>query len=58
LAALLKYVPLSQVMFGTDYPYVKVTDNAADLMRAGLSPDQLKAIDRENALSLLPRLKA
>jgi predicted TIM-barrel fold metal-dependent hydrolase len=57
LAALLNYVPLSQVMFGTDYPYVKVTDNAADLMHAGLTGAQLKAINRDNALSLFPRLK-
>jgi predicted TIM-barrel fold metal-dependent hydrolase len=57
LVALLKYVPLSQVMFGTDYPYVKVTDNASDLMHAGLSDAELKAIGRDNALRLLPRLK-
>jgi len=56
LAALLKYVPLSQVMFGSDYPYVKVTDNAADLMGAGLASAELKAIEAENALRLL-RLK-
>jgi predicted TIM-barrel fold metal-dependent hydrolase len=58
LAALLKYVPLSQVMFGTDYPYVKVTENAADLTGAGLPSAELKAIEAENALRLLPRLKA
>jgi predicted TIM-barrel fold metal-dependent hydrolase len=57
LAALLKFVPLSQVMFGTDYPYVRVTDNAADLLGAGLGSAELKAIEAENALRLLPRLK-
>jgi predicted TIM-barrel fold metal-dependent hydrolase len=58
LASLLKFVPLSQVMFGTDYPYVKVTENAADLMAAGLASTELKAIEAENALRLLPRLRA
>jgi predicted TIM-barrel fold metal-dependent hydrolase len=58
LAALLKYVPLTQVMFGSDYPYVKVTENAADLAGAGLSGAELKAIETENALRLLPRLRA
>jgi len=58
MAALLKYVSLSQVMFGTDYPYVKVTDNVSDLLHAGLTDAQIKAIDRDNALRLLPRLKA
>jgi predicted TIM-barrel fold metal-dependent hydrolase len=57
LAALLKYVSLSQVLFGTDYPYVKVTDNVADLMAAGLSDADRNAIETENALRLLPRLK-
>jgi predicted TIM-barrel fold metal-dependent hydrolase len=56
LAALLKYVPVSQVLFGTDYPYVKITENAADLTGAGLASTELKAIERENALRLLPRL--
>jgi len=58
LAALLKYVPLSQVLFGSDYPYVSVTENVADLSKAGLSAAELKAIERENAVALMPRLKA
>jgi predicted TIM-barrel fold metal-dependent hydrolase len=58
MAALLKYMPLSQVMFGTDYPYVTVTENVGDLLKAGLPPDQLKAIEYENAQRLFPRLKA
>jgi predicted TIM-barrel fold metal-dependent hydrolase len=58
LTALLKYVPISQVVFGTDYPYVTVEENVGDLLNAGLSAADLKAIDTENALRLIPRLKA
>jgi predicted TIM-barrel fold metal-dependent hydrolase len=58
MTALLKYVPISQVLFGTDYPYVTVEENVGDLLKAGLSAAELKAIDNENAKRLIPRLKA
>jgi predicted TIM-barrel fold metal-dependent hydrolase len=58
MAALLKYVPVSQVLFGTDYPYVSVTENVSDLAKIGLSPDDLKAIETDNAARLVARLKA
>ncbi len=58
MAALLKLVPLTQVMFGTDYPYVSVTENVADLSKAGLSEAELKAIETDNAVRLIPRLRA
>ena len=57
IAALLKFASISQVLFGTDYPYVSVVENANDLMKAGLSAADLKAIENENALRLMPRLK-
>jgi predicted TIM-barrel fold metal-dependent hydrolase len=57
MAALLKFVPSSQVMFGSDYPYVSVTENMDDLLKAGLSPADLKAMESETALRLMPRLK-
>jgi predicted TIM-barrel fold metal-dependent hydrolase len=56
MAALLKYIPISQVMFGTDYPYISVTENVGDLLKAGLSTADLKAIESENAKKLIPRL--
>jgi predicted TIM-barrel fold metal-dependent hydrolase len=57
MAALLTFVPVAQVMFGTDYPYVSVTDNVSDLLGCGLTAAQLKAIDNDNAMRLMPRLK-
>ena len=57
LAALLKLVPVSQVTFGTDYPYFAMTQ-IADLRSAGLPETDLNSICRDNAMRLVPRLKA
>lgn len=58
LAALLKIAPISQLMFGSDYPYVKITENKKDLLSSGLKPADIHAIARDNALRLMPSLKA
>ena len=58
MAALLKYVPISQVLFGTDYPYVSVTENVSDLGKIGLAAGDLKAVERDNAIRLIARLRA
>jgi 6-methylsalicylate decarboxylase len=56
MAALLKLVPVSQVLFGSDYPYLTVRQNLDSMAQIGLSEADLRAIDRENAITLLPRL--
>jgi 6-methylsalicylate decarboxylase len=58
MAALLAYVPVSQVMFGTDYPYVTTEDNLRSLRSNGLSQADLIAIERGNAQRIIPRLRA
>lgn len=58
MAALLKLVPASQVVFGTDYPYVPVDTQAAALGRLGLSGSDIQAIESGNAKNLIPRLRA
>jgi predicted TIM-barrel fold metal-dependent hydrolase len=58
LASLLKLIPVSQVVFGTDFPYRTAADHVKGLAEYGFSASDLQAIDRENALRLLPRLKA
>ena len=58
LASLLKLVPVSQVLFGTDYPFRTSADHVKGLAEYGFSASDLRAIDRDNALRLLPRLKA
>jgi predicted TIM-barrel fold metal-dependent hydrolase len=58
MSALLAYIPTSQVMFGTDYPYLTVGENAEALRGFGLAPADLQAIETGNAIRLMPRLKA
>ncbi|HXP93584.1 MAG TPA: amidohydrolase family protein [Candidatus Binatia bacterium] len=58
MAALLDYVPISQVMFGTDFPYVSVDENVSGIHKCGLSNAQLAAISRDNAMRLMPRWRA
>ena len=58
IAALLKYVPIAQVLFGSDHPYVSDADNMADLKSCGLSTREMNAILYENAERLVPQLKA
>lgn len=52
MTALLDLVPVSQVMFGTDYPYSPSTDTVTGLAGAGLRPDVAAAIARRNAARL------
>jgi predicted TIM-barrel fold metal-dependent hydrolase len=56
MAALLELVPLSQVLFGSDYPYLTVAQNFDDLGKCGLSEAQRHAIESGNTLQLLPHL--
>jgi predicted TIM-barrel fold metal-dependent hydrolase len=55
-----KLVPVSHILFGTDYPLgggssVAVAKGLID--NGGFSASELHAIDRDNALELMPRLK-
>ncbi|HXJ77252.1 MAG TPA: amidohydrolase family protein [Candidatus Methylomirabilis sp.] len=58
LASLLKLVPVSQVLFGTDFPFRTSVDHVRGLADYGFSAADLQAIERGNAVRLLPRLKA
>lgn len=57
MAALLKLVPVSQVTYGTDYPYFGF-DQINALRQLGLSESDLAAIESGNAKRLIPTLKA
>src|SRR5712691_91164 len=58
IAALLKMVSISQVMYGTDYPFRPGSEVNQGIAAYGFSAADIRAIERENALGLLPRLKA
>jgi predicted TIM-barrel fold metal-dependent hydrolase len=57
LDALLRLVPPSQMLFGTDYPYRPTSDATEGLAAHGFSPADLRAIERDNTLRLLPGIK-
>jgi 6-methylsalicylate decarboxylase len=56
LGPLMRIVPSSQIVFGTDFPYRTSLEHVAGLSGCGLSSAQLTAIGRTNALRLVPRL--
>jgi predicted TIM-barrel fold metal-dependent hydrolase len=58
IAALTKFVPPSQILFGTDYPAEPIESTVNELPKSELSPETRYAIDRGNAERLFPRLKA
>ena len=58
MSALTKVVPISQILFGTDYPARTLAEHVKGLKECGvLGPKELQQIDRENALALLPRFR-
>ena len=57
LAALMKIVAPSQVLFGTDFPFRDGAEEIGGLAEFRFRPDELRAIERDNALKLLPALK-
>jgi predicted TIM-barrel fold metal-dependent hydrolase len=46
-------VGTSQIVFGTDHPFGNSANIAAALQKVGLTEDELRGIDRENALKIL-----
>jgi len=59
LASLTKLVAPTQILFGTDFPFLTAKATAAGLREVGLfSTSELQAIERGNAAQLMPRYKA
>jgi predicted TIM-barrel fold metal-dependent hydrolase len=56
LGALAKLIPVSQIVYGTDYPYRSGIDHTQGVS-ATFSGADLAAIDRDNVVRLIPRLK-
>jgi predicted TIM-barrel fold metal-dependent hydrolase len=55
LASLTRLIPVSQILFGTDFPYRTGIDHVKGLADFGFNAGDLQAIDRDNAARLLPR---
>ncbi|MBV8777760.1 MAG: amidohydrolase [Alphaproteobacteria bacterium] len=55
MAALLKFVPASQVLFGSDYPYYSLEENVGLLAELPLTQAERQAINRGNAARVMPR---
>jgi len=53
IAALTSYVPSTQILFGTDFPYLTIGQNLDGLRKLGLSAEQMTAITRDNGVRLL-----
>ena len=58
MAALFKAIPTSQILFGSDLPFWKIETIASATNQFDLPPSDLRAIRRENAQHLFPRLRA
>ena len=58
MSALTKVVPISQIVFGTDYPFRTAAEHVKGLKECGVfSAKDLQAID-QNALGLLPKFRS
>ena len=56
LAALLKLIPVSQLMFGSDYPFRQGVEAADGLAAYNFSESDRAAIDWKTAIGLMPNL--
>lgn len=57
LAALMKLVPTSQIVWGSDFPYRPVGPTATGWDNYEAGPQIKSAVNRDNALKLFPRFK-
>ncbi len=58
MAALKAVAPVSQMLFGTDWPHLTTEEHVIGLKNSGVfDAAELKAIDRDNALRLMPTLR-
>jgi 6-methylsalicylate decarboxylase len=56
MAALLKLTTPSRLLFGSDCPYVRIDNTVNELQQMGLGAAELRGIERDNAIALMPSL--
>jgi predicted TIM-barrel fold metal-dependent hydrolase len=57
MGAVMKTLPASHVLYGSDFPYSPSAGAIAGLAENGFSSEVLQGIERDHALALFPRLK-
>ena len=58
MAALKAVAPVSQMLFGTDWPHLTTEEHVTGLQNCGVfDAAELQAIDRDNAVRLMPTLR-
>ena len=57
MASLTKFIPISQIVYGTDFPYRSAAEHTKGLAEIFSGAD-LRAIERDNALRILPGLRS
>ena len=57
MAALMKLTSATQLLFGTDIPYMKAENTVRELADLGLSAADIRAIECDNALRIMPSLR-
>jgi 6-methylsalicylate decarboxylase len=57
LDALMRIAPITNVLFGSDYPFRPVSDVVEGVTKYTFTAAQRRAIERENALRMMPRWK-
>jgi predicted TIM-barrel fold metal-dependent hydrolase len=56
MSALKTLATASQIVFGSDAPFFDIAPTAAGLQASGFTAQELRAVERDNALKLLPSL--
>jgi predicted TIM-barrel fold metal-dependent hydrolase len=57
MAALMKLTTATQLLFGTDVPYMRAETTVTDLATLGLSAADIRLIESENAKRIMPSLR-
>lgn len=56
MSALRQVVPLSQILFGSDYPYRTAGEQIEGLTKSGMfDPGEVLSVTHENVVPLIPR---
>ena len=55
MVSLKMIVPATQIVFGTDFPFGRSAATAQGLQDCGFTQEELRGIDRDNALRILPK---